>query len=145
MKIILKDDGKYVLRFDKGEELLEELIKFAEAEKIEAGWFLAIGAVSEITLSHYDLDAQKYSDKDYKEKLEIASLSGNIAKMKNKEIGAEKVIIHAHGSFSNPKMAVVAGHIKKLVVGPTCEVFLVKLDGKIERAYSDEIGLNLMK
>lgn len=139
MKIILKDNRRYVLRFDKGEELIEGLISFCEAEKIEAGWFFGIGAVSEINVSHYDVDSKKYSDKEYKEKLEIISLLGNIAKMEN------KTIIHAHASFSNPEMEVVAGHVKKMIVGPTCEIFLIKLDGKIDREYSDEIGLNLMK
>lgn len=143
MNIILKDNRRYILRFDRGEELIEELIKFAESEKIEAGWFLAIGAVSEVTISHYNVDTKKYSDKNFNEKLEIISLMGNIAKLK--ESNEEKTIIHTHGSFSNPEMAVAAGHVKKLVVGPTCELLLIKLDGKIEREYSDEIGLNLMK
>ena len=143
MKIILKDNRRYVLRFDKGEELIEGLIGFCETEKIEAGWFFGIGAVSEIIISHYEVDAKKYSDREYKEKLEIISLLGNIAKMTDK--GEEKTIIHIHGSFSNPEMATIAGHIKKLIVGPTCEIVLEKLEGKIEREYSDEIGLNLMR
>ena len=139
MEIILHDKKKYVLRFDKGEELVEGLIKFCEGEKIEAGWFFGIGAVSEIIISHYDVDTKKYSDKEYKEKLEIVSLLGNIAKKDN------ETIIHAHGSFSNPEMQVSAGHVKKLIVGPTCEIVLEKFDGKLEREYSDETGLNLMK
>ncbi len=139
MKIILKDNRRYVLRFDRGEELIEGLIKFAESEKIETSWFFGIGAISEVMLSHYDLDTKKYSDKEIKEKLEIISLLGNIAKMQ------DKIIIHAHGSFSNPQMEVRAGHVKKMIVGPTCEIFLIKLGGKIEREFSDEIGLNLMK
>lgn len=139
MKIILQENNKYVLRFDKGEELIEGLIGFCDAQKIQAGWFFGIGAISEVILSHYDLDTKKYSDREIKQKLEIISLLGNIAKM------GDKTIVHTHGSFSNPQMEVRAGHVKKLVVGPTCEIFLIKLDGKIEREHSDEIGLSLMK
>jgi predicted DNA-binding protein with PD1-like motif len=139
MKIILKDSRRYTLRFDKGEELMQGLIKFAEEEKIEAGWFFGIGAIAEVVLSHYDLDTKKYSDQEIKEKLEIINLLGNIAKMTG------KTIIHAHGSFSDPEMQLIGGHVKKLIVGPTCEIFLIKLDGKIEREFSDEIGLNLFK
>ncbi len=139
MKTILEEGNKYILRFDKGEELIKSLTDFCEEEKIESGWFSGLGATSDIVISHYDIDVKRYSDVSITERLEIISLAGNIAMM------GGKTIIHTHGSFSDLKMNTRAGHIKKLIVGPTCEVFMEKFDGKIEREYSDEIGLNLLK
>ena len=138
MKIILKESNKYILRFNKGEEFIESLIDFCAEQKIEAGYFLGLGAAGEVELSWYDIDEKKYSDKVFGEKMEIASMSGNIAKM------GEKTIIHVHGVFSDEEMNAKAGHIKKMVAA-TCEIIVWVLDGKIEREYSEEIGLNLMK
>lgn len=145
MKVIHQENNKYVIRFDKGEELVKELVGFCEASKIEAGWFWAIGAVAEITLSYYDLPNKKYIDKDFSEGMEIIGLMGNVAKLPAKGNESEKTIIHVHGNFSDREMKVVAGHIKKLIVGPTCELYLTVSSGRIEREYSEEIGLNLMK
>ncbi|MCX6702271.1 MAG: DUF296 domain-containing protein [Candidatus Wolfebacteria bacterium] len=139
MKVILKDGRRYIIRFDRNEEAIEGLVYLCEAEKIEAATFYALGASEEIIISYYNLPEKKYYDKEIKEGMEIINLIGSVAKMKN------KTIIHAHGNFAGADFKPIAGHVKKLVVGPTCEVFLIKLEGKIEREFSDEIGLNLMK
>ena len=55
-----------------------------------------------------------------------------------------EVYVHCHAVFSNANMEAIAGHLKDAIVSATCEIFLVKLDGEIERKYDDNIGLNLM-
>jgi hypothetical protein len=138
MKIILKENNKYALRFDRGEEAIEGLRDFCEVEDIGAGWFWGIGAAGEVVISFYDIGGKEYLDKTIKEDLEIAGFSGNAAKMK------EEVIIHCHGIFSDKDFKVAAGHVKKLVVSATCEIFFEKQGGRIERQYDEETGLNLM-
>jgi len=139
MKIIFQSKNKYVLRYDKGEELVEGLSNFCQTQNIEAGFFFGIGSAQEIIIAFYDVDTKEYREEVIKETVEIVNLFGNIAKMEG------KIIIHAHGSFSDPKMQIRAGHVKKLVIAATGEIILEALDGKIEREYSPDIGLNLMR
>ncbi|MFH1451037.1 MAG: PPC domain-containing DNA-binding protein [bacterium] len=139
MKIIKKENNVYMLRFDRGEELINGLAEFCESEQIRAGFFTAIGAAREVSLSWYDIDAKEYSDKEVIEKMEIIGMTGNIAEMEGKNI------IHCHASFSDNRMAVMAGHVKRLVIAATAEVVLHKMEGVLEREHSEEIGLNLFK
>ena len=138
MKIIFKSKNKYVIRFDKGEELIGKLIDFCKKRKINSGYFIGIGAGEKAILSFYNIHKKEYIDKEIEQNFEIAGLQGNIAKMK------KETIIHAHGVLSDSKMQAQAGHIKKLIVSATCEIVLEKFEDKIERQYSAEIGLNLM-
>ncbi|MCH7604475.1 DNA-binding protein [Patescibacteria group bacterium] len=137
MKLVLKDNRTYILRIDKGEDVIEEVTKFCNAETIQAGFFRAIGAASEITISWYNVHKKEYTDRHIQEDLEIISVTGNVAMLKGKSY------VHAHGCLSNEAMEPVAGHIKQLRVAATCEVVLEALQGTVEREYSEEIGLNL--
>jgi uncharacterized protein len=139
MKLILQDKSKYVVKASVGEEVIGGLQKFCREQKIEAGKFFAIGASKELKLGWYDVGIKEYTWKDFAEKLEIISLLGNIAWKE------QEVIAHAHGSFSNQQMQLVGGHVAKLVVGAACEIVLEKIDGHIEKAYEEKIGLNLMQ
>ena len=139
MKLILKDGKKYILRLDRSEELIEELKKFCQIKKIKVAFFSAIGAASEVELAHYDVDKKRYSNKVFRQKLEIDSLAGNIALLDG------KVIVHAHGIFSDQTMQAQAGHINRLIIAATCEIYLEVLKGKIQRQHDKNTGLNLMK
>jgi uncharacterized protein len=138
MKLIKVKD-LYIIRLEKGEKIVETLIKLAKKEKINAGYLSGIGAISYVELAHYNLDSKKYSSKIIEEPLEIVSLIGNIATMK------KDIIIHSHIAVGNDKMEVFGGHLKEAVVAATCEITLKKFSRKVERKYSEEIGLNLLK
>lgn len=47
--------------------------------------------------------------------------------------------------FSDKDMQTVAGHVNTMKVSAACEVFLIKLDGKIEREFDETTGLKLLK
>ena len=139
MKTILKDNRRYFLRFDRGEEILKSLADFCATENFRSGYFSALGASAKITLLHYDIDTKKYSEKVFDQKMEIASLTGNISWHE------EKPYLHAHGVFSDDEIRCFGGHVKELVVAATCEMFLIHTDGEVKREFSDKIGLNLMQ
>jgi len=150
MKVILQDKNKYVLKAEVDEDVMNEVEVFCTEQRIEAASFFAIGATKEINIAWYDLQEMEYVEREIKQELEIISLLGNVA-VRNVAVGnglpageAGEVIVHAHGSFSNKDMQVVAGHVTKLIVGAACEIVLEKLEGKIEKAYDSETGLNLM-
>ena len=138
MKLILKEKSTYILRFDKGEELMTELKKFCLRQKVKAGYFFGLGSASLAELSHYDMERKKYSDLRIKQKLEIISLTGIIGSFK------KDTVIHLHGLFSDKSMNVRGGHVKKLIVAATAEIILQKIAGKINRVYNPKIGLNLL-
>lgn len=139
MTVILRDGNMFLLRFDPGEEVLAGLAEFSASESVHTAHFSGIGAAGEVVLSYYDLERKKYRDTDWRERVEIISLSGNVALMDS------GTVIHAHGSFSTRDYGVRAGHVKKLVVSATCEIVLQKLEGAAERSYDETTGLNLLK
>lgn len=139
MKIILQDNHKYVFRFDPGDEVIEELKKFAERQGIGAAFLYGIGAARDVVISYYDLDQKEYRDQNLKARLEIISLLGSISKFKN------ETIVHAHGCFADRNYQTHAGHVKKLIVSATCEILLNILEGKINRELDKKTGLNLME
>ena len=139
MKVILRENATYVVRLDKGDELIASLIQFCEGEKIEAGHFSGIGLTQELILSYYNVARKQYEDHELNEQMEITGLTGNAATK------GYETIVHCHGTFGDARMNVIGGHVKKLVVGATCEITFQQLKGKIERAHNAETGLNLMQ
>lgn len=127
-----------MLRFDKDEEVLANLKKFLAGESIQASAFSAIGACASVELLYFNLETKAYQSKIIEEDLEIVSLTGNSA------IKDQEVALHAHGVLSRSDFSTLGGHVFKLVVSATCEVFLINLDGKMERKLDQEMGLNLL-
>ena len=139
MKIILRQGDSLILRFDRGEEVIEELHNYCRDNNIKAGFISAIGAVSEVELKYYDITEKKYQAKFLKNNLELVSLLGNMSMHEN------EVVVHVHGVFSDKEMNTKAGHVTRMVVAATCEMELRSIKGKISREHSEEIGLKLMK
>lgn len=147
MKIILQGKNNYVLRFDAGEELIKELADFCLKEKINAGSLSGIGSAQNIIIAYYNLDTKQYEDATVERRLEIISLSGNIALLNDvprKTSSRGKPYAHIHGTFSDADMQPISGHVKKLIVSATCEIVLIKLEGEMRRAYDPKTGLNLL-
>jgi predicted DNA-binding protein with PD1-like motif len=138
MKVILQDTSKFVLRFDKGEDVIKGLIAFCDKQTITAGHFTGLGACASVTLAYYDLITKKYLDKTFPNDMEIVSLSGNVGTLK------KETVIHAHGVFSDLDYNPYGGHVKELIVSATCEIHLTVLKGIMERGFDKETGLNLL-
>ena len=138
MKQILKDDRRIVLRFDLGEEVAESLKKFLAEEQIFTSVFSAIGACSLAELAYFNLETKKYENQIFEEDLELVSLTGN-SSMLNGEVA-----LHSHAVFSRSNFSTLGGHVVRFVVSATCEMFLIKLDGKMQRKLDDKSNLNLL-
>lgn len=139
MKIILQDDRRYVLRFDKGEDVVAGLKDFMASGSITACAFQGIGAAQETELAFYNMETKQYQRKVFNQELEIVSIIGNGA------MEGDSPIIHAHGSFSSKDFIVFGGHVFKTIVSATCEIFLIKLEGKISRGLNEEFNLKLLQ
>ena len=123
---------------EKGERVGDGLKKFIKENKVESGVFWAIGALSSVKLSFYDLPTKTYLPYEINISVEVVSMSGNIAWM-----GGD-VIIHCHGVFSDKEGKTTGGHFDEGVVGPTLEIMLFVSEEKIQRLLNEEIGLNLL-
>lgn len=128
-----------VVRMDPGEEFLEQLKLVSEREQIKLAEISALGAVNDITVGVFDTVEKKYYSNSFKGSLEIVSLTGTVSTM-NGEYYA-----HLHMSAGNNKGEVFGGHLNKAVVSATCEMIVRVIDGQVDRAFSETVGLNLFK
>ena len=129
--------SKIVVRIDKGEEIITQIIRVCKGESVALGSISAIGAVSHATLGCFDTVEKKYYATDYDGIYEISSLAGTVSVMDG------KTYVHAHATIANKQNAVFGGHLSRAIVSATCEMVIDVIDGRADRSFSDEIGLNL--
>lgn len=133
------DGGDYIVVLAKGEELKTSLTEFVKKTNTATAWLNAIGAALEVELAYYHLDKKEYVYKTFTGPLEITSLSGNIS-TKN-----AKPLFHIHGTFASENYGAIGGHIRKLVVAATCEVYVQKNSMNLTRRKDSGIGLDLLE
>jgi uncharacterized protein len=135
-----KFDGyNWLVRLERGEQLIASLVQLAKQEKITGAWISGLGAAEALELGYYDLDAKRYNWKKIDELLEITSLQGNLA------WDGEEPVIHIHGTFSGKDMQAIGGHVKELVVGGTCEILLHRwYEAGLKRSQDPATGLKLL-
>lgn len=138
MRLKKIDACNYIIRLEKGDLIISTLLEICKKNKIYLGYFNGIGALSQVELAHYSLKEKKYSYKIIRSQLELVSLYGNITLMKKENY------IHSHIVVSNENMDCFGGHLKEGIVSATCEVFLIKINGNINRKHDSIIGLNLL-
>ena len=128
-----------VLRIDRGEEILEQLKIMALKEEIKLAEVSALGAVNDFTVGVFNTDEKKYYANHFEGAFEIVSLVGTVNTM-NGEFYA-----HLHMSAGNDKGEVFGGHLNRAVISATCEMVVRVIDGRVDRAFSEDVGLNLFK
>lgn len=131
--------SKIVARIDKGEEILEKLKEIALKENIKLAGVSALGATNDFTVGVYKVDEKKYYSNEFKGNFEIVSLTGTVNTMNG------EFYSHIHMSAGNDRGEVFGGHLNKAVVSATCEMIIDIIDGRVDRCYSEEIGLNLFE
>lgn len=129
----------YVVRMDKGEEILEQVKALAMAEDIRLASVQALGAVNDITVGVFDTVKKEYHANHFQGTFEIVSLTGTIDTMDG------NFYTHLHMSAGDNQGRVFGGHLNRAVVSATCEMLVRVLPGAMDRAFSPEIGLNLLK
>ena len=132
-------ENTIVARIDKGEEILEKIKEIALNENIKLANINALGATNDFTVGVFKTEEKKYYANEFKGDFEIVSLTGTINTMNN------EFYTHIHMSAGNDKGEVFGGHLNRAVVSATCEMVLNIIDGRVDRYFDEEIGLNLMK
>ncbi len=126
-------------RIDKGEEILEQLKNISLKENIKLANINAIGAIGDFTVGAFDTKEKKYYSKRITGIFEIVSLTGTVTTMN------DEYYAHLHLSAGNQNGEVFGGHLNSAVVSATCEMVINISDGRVERYFDEEVGLNLFK
>lgn len=134
-----KFGGKYFVRIDKGEEVIEQLKVLCEKENIKLAEVRALGASDDYTVAVFDVGVKKYQAVRHREYSEITSLWGTVTTM-NGEFYA-----HIHMTAGTADGKVFGGHLVNVVIRATCEMIVEPSEGIIERKFNDEVGLNLFE
>ncbi len=129
-----------IVRVDKGEDIIKELLSLSEKENILFASISGLGAVNDIELGIFDTSAKKYHSKRLIGDFEITSLVGSLSRKDGKPY------IHVHMSVGNVLTnEFFGGHLNKAIVGATAEIVLNVVEIVVEREFVEEIGLNLFK
>ena len=132
----IKYGRAFIGKFNHDAWAVSELKKFVSEKKISSGVFTMIGAVKEAKIAFYDQKKKEYTEKEFKEPLEIVSCNGNIAKKDN------QTIIHAHVALSRKDGSMIGGHLIEMKVFAG-EFYIREFKNKISRKYDRITGLNL--
>jgi len=133
--------GEYLLRLERGEDVLPTIVDFCKRKGISSGSFRGIGAVENSKIGYYDLSKKSYGQKDYPDAMEVASMIGNIAQVDGEPF------VHCHavlsGIASGTENQPIGGHVFEAKVAVTLEIHFIAFNEQIRREL-DDIGLKLL-
>ena len=133
-----KFDDTYVIRMDRGEEIVAALTDFCLKEGVDLGSVQALGASDRAVVGLYDVGTREYHKRTFEEPMEITSLVGSISTK-----GGEPYL-HLHINLCREDMSVVGGHLNECRISATCEMIIRKINGRVERKLDEDVtGLNL--
>lgn len=141
MKSKLINDGPqktWALIFDKGDEVIDGLKRFATENKLSASQFTAIGAFSDLTLGFFVPEKKDYNRIPIREQVEVLSLLGDVTQS---DKGPK---IHAHVVVGKMDGTAHGGHLVEAHVLPTLEVILTESPKHLQRTVDPETGLSLI-
>jgi len=138
-KAINEKPKTFAIVFEKGDEVLEGLKRFAREEQLGASQFTAIGAFSEVLLGFFNFEKRDYKRIPVNEQVEVLSLIGDVAL----EDGDPK--IHAHVVLGKSDGTACGGHLLEAFVRPTLELILTESPKHLQRVMDDETGLALIE
>jgi predicted DNA-binding protein with PD1-like motif len=128
----------FVLVFNEGDRVMENLHAFARKEGLTAAHFTAIGALREVTVGIYDFDRNDYVEIPLGEQVEVLTLNGNVT------LKDGQPAIHAHLVVAKRDGTAHGGHLIEAVVRPTLEVVLAETGGKLQRTIDPESGFGFI-
>ncbi|MFP4662565.1 MAG: PPC domain-containing DNA-binding protein [Halanaerobiales bacterium] len=134
-----KFKNKYVLRLEKGEEIVSTLKNFCGENNVKLASVSGIGAVDNAEIGLFDTKNKEYYSKKLSGDHEVTSLSGNVS-TKDGEI-----YLHLHINLADEEYNTKGGHLSSAVISGTGELVIDIIDGIVEREFNEEVGLNLFR
>jgi uncharacterized protein len=142
MKTKLLHDEKglrtFAIVFDKGDEVRQGLLEFANTNRFADAHLTGIGAFSEVTLGFFDPRQKAYKKIAISEQVEVLSFTGNIVQ------GDGKPKLHAHVVVGKSDGTAHGGHFLEGRVWPTLEMVISEMPVHLRRTQDEESGLALI-
>jgi hypothetical protein len=120
----------HILRFDRGEKIMEGLLGYVRKTGIRSGFLTGIGATSMAEIGWFDPAKEIYEKKVINEPCEIATMIGNIAWF------GDEPVVHTHITLGKPDFSVEGGHLMEAVAGVTCEIWITESSFPVHRSVS---------
>ena len=130
---------KYFIRIDKGEELVSTLNKFCEDNGIKLGTIQGIGASDKVVIGIFNTKTKEYKSTEMIGDFELAPVIGNITTKDG------KVYLHLHANIADENHRSFGGHLNSAIISGTFECKIETTEGKIERKFDEDVGLNLFE
>ncbi len=128
----------FVVVFDKGDEVLQNLLAFAKEQRLAAAESTGLGALSDAVLGYFDWQKKDYRRIPIDEQVEVLNLTGNIALAD----GMPK--LHPHIVLGKADGSAHGGHLLEGHVRPTLEVMVTESPRYLQRRSDPETGLALL-
>jgi uncharacterized protein len=127
-----------VLRFERGDAVVECLTAFARDQGIGVARVHGLGAFTEAELGFFDIDRKEYDRFRVEQDTEVLAFVGNLS------VGEEGPLAHAHVTLGKRDGSAVGGHLFEGRVGATLELFVVGSPGEVRRSHDQGTGLPLL-
>ncbi|MCT8975250.1 DNA-binding protein [Clostridium sp. CX1] len=137
--ICKKLGSNWVIRIDKGEEIVSNIKEICEKNNIKAGFISAIGAADKVKIGLFNTNTKVYHSETLSGDFEITNLTGNVSRKDG------EVYIHLHITVSDEEYKAYGGHLNEAWISGTCEMLLTEVDGEIGRQFDDNSGLNIFE
>lgn len=135
---VRKIDGYYVMRLEKGEEIISSISQAFDHKRLNGAFFFGIGVGKDVVLGYFDAHKKSYIKKVFRGEYEFTSLYGNVS-LYNKEI-----IVHCHATITNNDFNAFGGHLFHGTVPATCEIVLLPFTESLRRRKDRATGLKLL-
>lgn len=135
---ISKRETYYVVRLQKGEEIITSLQKAAKTKKIKGAFFFGLGVGKDLVLGYFNAHKKTYIKKVFEGEYEFTNLTGNISKFK------DEIVVHCHVTITNCDFNAFGGHLFQAIVPATLEIIIMPFNKVLKRKRDKETGLNLI-
>jgi len=141
-KLLYENDGlrSFAVILETGDEVMASLTSFAEAERLNAAQFSAIGAFSGAVIGYFEWEKRAYKRIPVTDQVEVASLNGDVAIAPD---GSRA--LHMHAVLGQRDGRALAGHLLEAHVRPTLEVVLTELPAHLCKRHDPASGLALIR
>ena len=129
---------RFLLVFDKGDDVLATLRAFAASHAIRGAFFVALGALRSATIAYWNPATKEYEQIAVDEQVEVLSFVGNVG------VDGAETKIHAHVTLGRRDGSTIGGHLLSATVFPTLEMHLVDYGATVVRGKDEETGLSLI-
>ena len=130
----------YVLRLERGEEIIASLSDLCRKEDLKLAAVEGLGAADYAVIGLYDVGGRVYHKTELHGPMEITSLTGSISRKDGEPY------LHLHINLCNQDMHVLGGHLNECRISATAEIFLREIPGEVGRQLDEKVtGLNLFR